>query len=42
MIFTHRVITETNGIEHDGILKLVLNRARENNVRFNPEKLRQL
>jgi len=36
--FTDRVVTEKDDIEHDGILKLVFNRARENNVRFNPEK----
>ena len=38
MVFTDRFITEKDEIEHHGILKLVLNRARENNVRFNPEK----
>ena len=38
MVFTDRAFTEKDVIEHDGILKLVLNRARENNVRFNPEK----
>ena len=38
MVFTDHVITEKDEIEHDGILKLVLNRARENNVKFNPEK----
>ena len=38
MVFTHRVITERDEIEHDGILKLLLNRTRETNVRFNLEK----
>ena len=38
MVFTDHVITEKDEIEHHGILKLVLNRAREKNVRFNPEK----
>ena len=38
MVFTDRVITEKDEIEYDGILKLVLNRARESYVRFNPEK----
>ena len=38
MVFADVVITGKDEIEHDGILKLVSARARENNVTFNPEK----
>lgn len=40
MVFDDLFISGKDGIEHDGILKHVLDRARANNVRFNPNKFK--
>ena len=39
MVFTDLVITGKDELEYDGILKLVLDQARDNNVKFNPQKI---
>ena len=38
MVFDDLIICSKDEIEHDGILKQVLDRACANNVRFNPNK----
>ena len=39
MVFTDLVITGKDEIEYDGSLKLLLDQARDNNVKFNLQKI---